>query len=144
LESGFANTFKTQDILQNDDKKECLLVKNIEKKPNIQQNNLNNVFEVKEYDESCEDFSKIEKVIVVNYSKPKLILFLLVNFLTAFTINLFVIWYPKMKFYFIYSEADINEGEFVAIYGSGNITFFYINLKNKKKEKKNYFLNYIC
>lgn len=123
MESAFANPLEKQDIAQNDDKKEFLLVKNIEKNPIIEMNIPKSVFEVKEYDESCEDFSKIEKVIILKYSIPKLILFLLINFFTAFIINLIVIWYPELQFYFIYSEADINEGEFAAIYGSGKITF---------------------
>lgn len=132
MESAFANTLKKQEQAQNDDKKECLLVKSTEKNKNTQEKIINSVLEVKEYDQSCEDFSKIEKIIIINYSKPKLILFALINFFTAFIINLIVIWYPELQFYFIYSEADVNEGEFVAIYGSGmnNIFFFIKFFKN--------------
>ncbi len=124
MESAFANTLKKQDQTQNDDLKECLLVKNRDNNLNREEKIIKSVLEVKEYDESCEDFSKIEKVIILNYSTQKLIIFLIINFFTAFLINLIVIWYPELQFYFIYSEADVNEGDFVAIYGSGKITFF--------------------
>jgi hypothetical protein len=124
LEPAFANPLNKQDIAHNEDKKECLLIKNTEKNLNSKDNLIISVFEVKEYDENCEDFSKIEKVILLNYSKPKLILFFMINILTAFFINLLVIWYPELRFYFIYSEAGVNEGDFVAIYGLGKNNIF--------------------
>lgn len=78
------------------------------------------VFYVNDYDESCEEFSKIEKLEIINYSPMKIILFLLLNLLTAFLINLFIVWYPKLKMVFIYSKTSMNKGKFVGIYGIGN------------------------
>ncbi len=81
-------------------------------------------YTVNEYDESCEDFSKIEKVIILDYSKPKLILFCLINLITVFLFSLIIVWYPELKLYFIYSKVSFKEGKFVGIFGSGKINIF--------------------
>lgn len=124
MESAFSNPLDKQNFANNDYLQENLLLKNIQKSTDLKDNVINSVLEVKQYDESCEDFSKIEKVIVLNYCKKKLILFLMINVFTAFLINLLIIWYPELKFYFIYTEADIKDGKFIAIYGLGKNNIF--------------------
>ncbi len=86
------------------------------------------VFNVKEYDESCEEYSKIEKILILNYSIPKLILFVFLNIITAFLINFLIIWYPKLKLFFYYSIVEVSKGRFVGIYALGNINMdlFYL------------------
>lgn len=97
---------------------------------------------INEYDESCEEFSRIEKVYILNYSKPKLILFALFNIITVFLINLFIVWYPKLKLYFIYSKVQVKDGQFVGIFGSGKLTFFLSNILQIRKKLKLIFLIY--
>jgi len=43
------------------------------------------------------------------------------NLITAFLINLFIVWYPRLKMVFIYSKTTIKNGKFVGIYGLGKI-----------------------
>jgi len=133
LESTFVNNFKNIDVTEKDQKKELFLEKNddIVTLSNKETNPFNinfPLFKINEYDESCEEFSKIEKVIILKYSKSKLILFAFLNIFTAFLINLILVWYPHLKLYLIFSNANVNEGQFVGIYGSGKINIFSIKI----------------
>ncbi len=83
-------------------------------------------FHIENYDDLCEDFSKIEKIFCLRYSSLKVSFLILLNLLTAFIINLFIVWYPSLKLFLIYKICDISKAEFVGIYGSGNYNYdFY-------------------
>lgn len=78
-------------------------------------------FIIAQYDEMCEDFSKIDKLVSINYSKIKIAFYVLLNIITLFTINLFVIWFPTLKFYFLFSKAKLRDAKYVGIYGNDHI-----------------------
>jgi hypothetical protein len=67
----------------------------------------------------CEEIAKIEKLIPLRYSMPKLTLLVLFNIITAFIIDLLIVWFPSLKLLLIYSQCSIEEAEFIAIYGRG-------------------------
>ncbi len=71
----------------------------------------------------CEDFSKIDKIVSINYSTIKISFFVLLNILTAFIINLVIVWYPKLKLIFLYSESPLSKAKYVGIFGAGKIFF---------------------
>jgi hypothetical protein len=87
--------------------------------------NIFSEFRVENYDDLCEYFSKIEKVICLRNSVPKILLLILLNFFTAFIINLFIVWCPSLKLMFIYSKCSQQEAKFVGIHGSGKIFLKY-------------------
>ena len=76
-------------------------------------------FRVENYDDLCEDFSKIKKIICLKYSYAKITALIFFNLLTAFLINLFIVWFPSLKLNFIYSKCPQREATFVGIYGLG-------------------------
>ena len=93
-------------------------------------------------DPMCEDHAKIEKIIPITYSCPKISLFIFLNFCTAFIISLCVIWFPKLRLYFFYKTVNIKSARFVAVTGTDG-DLYYINLKKPTLpdlEKKNSFL----
>ena len=83
--------------------------------------NIKKSFIVEDYDEVCEEFSKIQEIISIRYSKPKIILFCFLNLFTAFLISLVIVWFPKLKILFLYNQCSIYEAKFVGIFGTGKI-----------------------
>ena len=81
------------------------------------------IFRVEEYDETCEEFSKIEKLVSLDYSTFKIVLFVFLNLLTVGLINLFLLWYPTSKLIFLYSNVPLSKAKFVGIYGNGKFVF---------------------
>jgi cation-transporting ATPase 13A2 len=77
-------------------------------------------FIIAQYDEVCEDFSKIDKLECLEYDRFKIALFIFLNIITIFSISLLVIWYPKLKLYFFYSIAPLNRASLIGVYGSDN------------------------
>jgi hypothetical protein len=76
-------------------------------------------FKVQDYDEMCEEFSKIEKIVPLQYSVIKIIFFGFLNIITAFFITLFLVWFPKLQSYFLYETCKLKNAKFVGIYGTG-------------------------
>lgn len=105
-----------EEFLANENNKnESLIVNNI----NPDTSKINNSLYINEYDECCEEFSKIEKIQFIKYSPIKIVFFVIMNFFTAFLINLLIIWYPKLKMVFLYSQTNCKNAKFVQIYGKG-------------------------
>jgi cation-transporting ATPase 13A3/4/5 len=77
----------------------------------------------------CEPSSKIEKIIGLRVSNYKVLIFILLNFLTLFFINLLVIWYQKLKMKLIYEKCGVNEATHFGILGTDN--YFYIAVKEE-------------
>ena len=97
---------------------------------------------VSSYDPMCEDHAQIERIIPVAYSCFKLFLYVLFSILTGSLLIFFVIWFPNLKFYFIYSIVPIDQAEKVAIWGTDGELYFIPLQKPSLPdlEKKNSFL----
>jgi len=104
------------------DDEEILLGKgnmeNINKIKNI------NEFRVSYYDPMCEDHAQIERVIPIKYSCFKLFILVLLSIMTGSLIIFCIIWFPKLKFYLMYSIVPIDQAKKVAIYGTDGELYF--------------------
>ena len=110
-------------------------------------NNINIVkskyeYRVSSYDPMCEDHAQIERIIPVTYSCFKIFLFILFSILTGSIFIFFVIWFPNLKFVFIYSIVPIDQAKKVAIWGTDGELYFIPLQKPSLPdlEKKNSFL----
>ena len=81
-------------------------------------------YKVTSYDDMCEDHSKIEVIIPVKYSYFKIFLTVLLSILTGSIFIFFLIWFPNLKFTFIYSKVPIDEADVVAIWGTDGDLYF--------------------
>ena len=99
-------------------------------------------YRVSSYDPMCEDHAQIERIMPVTYSCFKLFLFVLFSVLTGSLFIFFVIWFPNLKFYFIYSIVPIDQAKKVAIWGTDGELYFIPLQKPSLPdlEKKNSFL----
>ena len=101
-----------------------------------------NEYKVTFYDDMCEDHARIERIIPVTYSCFKLFCCVLLTIITGTLLIFFLIWFPKLKFYFIYSVVPIEQAKVVAIYGTDGDLYF-VELKRPSLpdlEKTNSFL----
>ena len=91
----------------------------IQNKKSISNIKLNeNEFLVSNFDERCEDYSRIEKLIPLQQNKIKFSLFIFLNIITVGITYLVTIWFPKLKLYLIYSKTNIENANFIGIYGT--------------------------
>ena len=98
------------------EKEEELLGKNTINNINLMKKT--NEYRVSYYDPMCEDHAQIERVIPVKYNCCKMFLFILLSIITGSLFIFFIIWFPKLKFYFMYSIVPIDQARKVAIYGT--------------------------
>ena len=97
----------------------------------IYRSNKNSRFSVNEYDKSCEDHAKINKILTLKYSPVKIVFFVVFNILTFGIVNLIIIWFPTLQLDILYDEIDINKANYVGIFcRDGN---FYIIPLSKKE-----------
>ena len=86
--------------------------------PEEKSNNKNKYeYFVKNYDDSCEDFSKIEKILSLRKNSFKFCIFVLFSIITLGILNLFVVWFPKLKLFLIYSLCDMETASHFGIFG---------------------------
>lgn len=106
-----------------DDKRETLIIKTDISRNKLKKYKISKSrqYIVEEYDDMCEEISKIEKLIPLKYDKMRLAILVILNILSVFIINLFIVWFPSLKLLFIYSICSIEEAEFIAVYGRGII-----------------------
>lgn len=97
---------------------------------NIQPNVLKKCGEytIMSYDDHCEEYSRIEKIIPLKKSTCKFTLLIILNVCTVCLIDLFLMWFPTLKLYLIYSVTDLKEATYVGIYGMDK-KFYVENLK---------------
>ena len=107
---------------------------NLMKKPNQ--------YRVSSYDPMCEEHAQIERVIPVKYSCCKLFVCIIISIITGSLFDFFIIWFPKLKFYFVYSIVPIDQAKKVAIYGTdGDLYFVPLKKPNLPDlEKQNSFI----
>ena len=75
-----------------------------------------NEFIVKDYDDSCEEFSKIEKILSLRTNSLKYSLFILCSIITVGMVNLIVAWFPILKKYLIYSSCEVEKASHFGIF----------------------------
>ena len=83
-----------------------------------------NEYRVSSYDPMCEDHAQIERIIPVTFSCFKIFIFVIVCILTGSLALFFVIWFPKLKFIFIYSVVPIEQAKMVALWGTDGELYF--------------------
>ena len=93
-------------------------------------------YEINDYDEICDDISKIEMIVCLDYNKFKIFILILLNLMTAFIINLFLVWFPKLQLYLLYSKVKLQDARFIGVYGKGNIIFTHSFLTIFNIDKK--------
>ena len=113
------------------DEKDSLLSSSNKGSKNLFRSNKNTRFNVNEYDQSCEDHSKINKILTLKYSPIKFVFYIVFNILTFGIVNLIIIWFPTLQLDILYDEININKASYIGIFCSdGN--FYIIPLIKKE------------
>ena len=103
---------------------------------------------IESFDEHCEIFSRIKKVVPLKKSKEKIFLLIILNIFTFSLSYFFLLWFPKLYIYLYYKKCDLFEAEFLGIFS--NDDSFYIEKIQKiflpelkdSKLKKYFYFNY--
>ena len=98
------------------DEKDSLLSGSNKGSKNLFRSNKNTRFNVNEYDQSCEDHSKINKILTLKYSPIKFVFYIVFNILTFGIVNLIIIWFPTLQLDILYDEVNINKASYVGIF----------------------------
>ena len=87
---------------------------------------------VNKYNINCEEHLKIEKLIPLVKNKFKYCIFIFLNIVTFFFINIFIQWYPTILLYIYYSKSPLDKATHIGIYCSKECDtgFEVIELKN--------------
>ena len=104
------------------DKEEELLGKHTINNINLMKKK--NEYRVSSYDPMCEEHAQIERIIPVTYSCFKFAIFIFLSIITGSLFVFLIIWFPKLKFYFMYSIVPIDQAKKVAIYGTDGDLYF--------------------
>ena len=73
-------------------------------------------YEITKYNDNCEEHNQISYILPLERTTPKLILFIILNIFTIGSINLFAIWFPKMKLYIYFSVTDLKSATHFGIF----------------------------
>ena len=90
----------------------------IEKKDNEKKIITNNEYFVNSYDIRCEEHLKIQKLIPLEKNNLKYCIYILLNLITFFLINILIQWYPTILLYIYYSKTTLVKATHVGIYCS--------------------------
>lgn len=93
---------------------------------NNSSNKNDRIYFVNEFDENCEEHSRIKKIVCLKFDTFKITLFVILNILTAGLISLFTVWFPSLQLCFIYKQTSIKEATKILIYGTGIIDIILI------------------
>jgi len=63
----------------------------------------------------------INKIIPVNQSLGKYLLYLFLNIITLFLMPLVCVWYPNIRLSIQYSIVNLNEATHLCIFGKGTL-----------------------
>jgi cation-transporting ATPase 13A2 len=74
-------------------------------------------FKVDEYDETCPEFLKIDKIVCLQLLPYKLFIFHLINFCTLFMLSLLIRWFPELELRLLYSTTTMSDCSYLGIYG---------------------------
>ena len=76
-----------------------------------------NVYYVSKYSENSEDYTHIKKIIPLEMTMVKRIIYYILNILTCGIVNLFMKWFPTIKRLIRYSETTLFDATYLGIYG---------------------------
>ena len=74
-------------------------------------------FFVKDYDDSCEEFSKISKILSLRKNSFKYCIFIIFSIFTLGILNIIVSWFPILKTYLIYSVCELEKATHFGLLG---------------------------
>ena len=103
------------DTEQSEDSDYDLLVAEKEKQRKII---TNDEYYVSSYDVKCEEHLKIEKLIPLVKNNFKYSIYIALNIITCFLINILIQWYPTLLLYIYYSKSTLEKATHVGIYCS--------------------------
>jgi len=75
---------------------------------------------ISQYDDMCEDYAKIEKLLPVKINYPLFIIYIFLNIITLGIFSLFFIWFPSLKLIFIYKPCVLSQAKYIAVYGNND------------------------
>ena len=99
----------------------------------------NNEYFVSSYNINCEEHLKIQKLIPLIKNKFKYCIFIFLNIITFFLINIIIQWYPTILLYIYYSKSSLEKATHIGIYCSkeSDTEFEVVKLYNIKLPKIN-------
>ena len=89
-----------------------------EHKDNEKKKIFNNEYYVSSYDIKCEEHLKIQKLIPLVKNNAKYCIYIVLNIITFFFINILIQWYPTILLYIYYSKSTLEKATHVGIYCS--------------------------
>ena len=98
---------------------------------------IDNEYFVNSYNINCEEHLKIQKIVPLIKNKFKYCIFIFLNIITFFLINIFIQWYPTILLYIYYSKSTLEKATHIGIYCSkeNDTKFEVVELKNINKPK---------
>ena len=87
---------------------------------------------VNKYNINCEEHLKIRKLIPLVKNKFKYCIFIFLNIITFFSINIIIQWYPTILLFIYYSKSTLNKATHIGIYCSkeNDTEFEVVELKH--------------
>ena len=92
---------------------------------------INNIYYISKYSENSEEYTHIKKIIPLQITPLKRIIYITLNILTFGIINLFMKWFPFLKKYIRYNVTYLLNATYLGIYGMDG----EMNIKKIKKIK---------
>ena len=90
----------------------------VDKKGNKNNIIINNEYYVSSYDIKCEEHLKIQKLIPLVKNNLKYCVYIFLNIITFFLINIIIQWYPTILLYIYYSKSTLEKATHLGIYCS--------------------------
>ena len=93
---------------------------------------INNEYYVNSYNINCEEHLKIQKLIPLVKNKFKYSIFIFLNIISFFLINIVIQWYPTLLLYIYYSKSTLEKATHIGVYCSKecDTEFEVVELKN--------------
>jgi hypothetical protein len=88
-------------------------------------NNNQSEFCIDGFDDKCEEHFRIDRIVFIKLNGWKIFLYVILNILTMFIINLFIIWFPKLRLNLLYTTSTYTDSDLIVIYCRG-IFIYYI------------------
>ena len=88
----------------------------VDDKNNEKKKIINNEYYVSSYDIKCEEHLKIKKLIPLVKNNAKYCIYIVLNIITFFFINILIQWYPTILLYIYYSKSTLEKATHVGIY----------------------------
>ena len=92
-------------------------------------NNGQKIYRIANYNFNCEEYNQIAFIILLARTKPKLILFIILNICILGIINLFVAWFPKLILYIYYSYTELPKTTHLGIFNKVDQEFEVVKIK---------------